>query len=160
MALELYPDFNTKIKKEDINRLFVTDKEFDFINHISAEFMQRIQGQFVFYIPIDREKTIPNSYGESKQKIVKGGQKVKLPASIKEIVTPINDNYGIRHKKELRVAFLQKLNEAYGVNDIFMGDYLEWSDKKYEIINIKRERKVYGQDEYYFEIICSCEARE
>ncbi len=69
--------------------------------------------------------------------------------------------FGIRYKKQLRVSFLQKLNETYGVNDIFPGDFVQWQNKKYEILgNIVRNKKLYGQEEYTFEIICTCEARE
>lgn len=159
MALTNYPDFSTKIIKQDIERLFIQDLEYEFMNHIAAELMQKVAGQYVYLIRIDRERTKTNSYGESKQKIIQG-EPVKLPALVGETVTPVNDEYGIRYKKQLRVSFLQKLNETYGVNDVFVGDFVEWQQKRYEILKLDRNRKLYGQEQYTFEIICTCEARE
>lgn len=159
MALENYPDFDTKVTKQGVERLFIQDLEFDFMNHIAAELMQKISGQYVHLIRIDRERTKANSYGESKQKIIQG-EPTKLPALVGETVTPVNDDYGIRYDRKLRVSFLQKLNEAYGVNDVFVGDFVQWQEKKYEILNIQRNRKLYGQKEYTFELVCTAEIRE
>lgn len=159
MALENYPDFDTKVKNEGVQRLFVQQLEYDFMNHIAAELMQKISGQYVHLLRVDREKTKVNTYGESKQKILLGNP-VKLPALVGETVIPVNDEFSIRYKKQLRVSFLQALNEAYGVNDVFKGDFVEWQEKRYEIINISRNRKLYGQKEMTFEIVCNCEVRE
>lgn len=159
MALENYPDFDTKITKQGVERLFVQDLEFDFMNHIASELMQKISGQYVFLIRIDRERTKVNSYGESKQKVIQG-EPIKLPALVGETVTPVNDEFGIRYDRKLRVSFLQALNEAYGVNDVFVGDFVTWQEKKYEILNISRNRKLYGQEKYTFELVCTCEVRE
>lgn len=159
MALEEYPNFSTQIKNEGVTKLFIQELEYDFMNHIASELMQKISGQFVHLMRVDRQRTKTNSYGEAVQKVLMG-EPVKLPALVGETVTPINDEFGIRYKKQLRVSFLQKLNEAYGVNDVFQGDFLDWQQKRYEIINISRNRKLYGQQEYTFEIICTCESRE
>lgn len=159
MALTKYPDFNTKVVKQDIERLFIQDLEFEFMNHIAAELMQKVAGQYVYLIRVDRERTKTNSYGESKQKIIQG-EPIKLPALVGETVTPVNDEYGIRYDRKLRVSFLQVLNEAYGVNDVIMGDFVTWQEKKYEILKIDRNRKLYGQEKYTFELVCTAEIRE
>jgi len=159
MALEEYPNFSTQVKNEGVKKLFIQDLEYNFMNHIASELMQKISGQYVHLYRVDRQRTKTNSYGESVQKVLMG-EPVKLPALVGETVTPINDEFSIRYKKQLRVSFLQVLNIAYGVNDVFQGDFLEWQQKRYEIINISRNRKLYGQENYTFEIICTCEARE
>lgn len=158
MSLSAYPDFDITVKKEDIQRLFVNRKEYDFINKIASEFLQKIAGQFVYYLKIDRQRTEPNIYGESKAKILFA--ETKVPALVSEVVRLVNDEYGPRYEKDLRVAFLQELNKVYGINDIVMGDFIKWQDKTYEILNVERHKKIYGQEEFTFEIIANCKARE
>jgi len=147
------------IKEDEISSIFITDKEVNFINSVASEVLQKTMAQSVFYIKIDKERTQSNFYGESKEKITM--DKIKLPARVTNIVRPINDEYGIRYEKETRIAFLQKLNIAYGVNDIEYGNFIEWQQKLYEIINIDRKRILYGQEQFGdFEIICICKARQ
>lgn len=161
--MTLLANYTPSVIKEDIKRAFINDKEFAFMNSVIAEYMQRIAGQFVHYLKINKQKTKSNIYGESKQKIT--FDKVKLPALVSEVVKFENDDLGLKYKKTLRVGFLSKLNEAYGVNDIVLGDYILWGGgeefgKKYEIINIERHKKFFGASEYYYEIVAICEARE
>src|ERR1035437_2054559 len=106
----LIENFTTDLKIEPIQNIFMPQKDVDYFNWVASQFMQRVQGQSVLFIKIDKETTQSNFYGESKNKRVQGDP-IRLPASVSEIVTPINDETGIRFKKQLRVGFLQKLNE-------------------------------------------------
>ena len=156
----LTANFSTQITAGSISNLFVQQEEVDFINKVVAEYLTKVAGQSVYYIQIDINRTQTNLYGESKTKIIQG-KKVQLPATIQQIVQPENTENGIRYSRKLRVGFLTKLNEAYGVNDIRQGNYIEWNNMTYEIINIERQRMVFGQERFSnFEIICNCEIRE
>jgi hypothetical protein len=156
----LTANFSTQLTADNISNLFVQQKEVDLINKMAAEYMNKISGQYVYYIQIDIDRTQTNFYGESKEKIVQGN-KVKLPAIVQQVVKPINDENGIRYDRNLRVGFLSRLNEAYGVNNIIQGNFLEWNKMIYEIISIERQRMIFGQERFSdFEIICNCKIRE
>lgn len=156
----LTANFSTQLTADSISNLFIQQAEVDLINKLAAEYMTKIAGQYVYYIQIDIDRTETNIYGESKSKIVQG-KKIQLPATVQQIVKPENTENGIRYSRKLRVGFLSKLNNAYGVNDIRLGNYLEWNKMNYEIINIERQRMIFGQERFSdFEIICNCEIRE
>lgn len=156
----LHKNYNIdEIEKSDIHSIFIGKKEFKLMQKISAEYLQKVQGQYVLYIKIDRQKTESNIYGETKHKIIEGNP-IKLPATVAEIAKMVNDDFGIRFDKDLRVSFLNVLNEQYGVTDVRMGDFVEWQQKKYEIVAIDRTRKFFGLEEFCFEINCTCKARE
>jgi len=156
----LTSNFSTQLTADSISNLFIQQAEVDLINKLAAEYMTKIAGQYVYYIQIDIDRTETNIYGESKSKIVQG-KKIQLPATVQQIVKPENTENGIRYSRKLRVGFLSKLNNAYGVNDIRLGNYLEWNKMNYEIINIERQRMIFGQERFSdFEIICNCEIRE
>jgi hypothetical protein len=159
-ASSLTANFSTQLTAGSISNLFIQQQEVDFINKIASEYMTKISGQYVYYIQIDVDRTSTNFYGESKEKIVQGN-KIKLPATVQQVVKPINDENGIRYSRTLRVGFLSRLNEAYGVNNIFQGNFLEWNKMIYEIINIEKQRMIFGQERFSnFEIICNCVVRE
>jgi len=157
--LSALPEYNSSVTKQDIDQLFAKQKEFDFMNVIAAELHQKVIGQYVYYFKVDKERTETNIYGESKEKIVQG-EKVKVPCTVSEVIKPVNDSFGIRFDKSLRVAFLLKLLDAYGISNVFQGDYLEFQQKNYEIVSIERHRKFYGNQEQTFELIATCKVRE
>lgn len=167
ISASLTANFSTQlIADNNIETIFIKQAEVDMINHFAAEYMQKIAGQFVYYIKIDVQRTKTNIYGETKTKIVQDSDfnknGIKLPATVKQIVTPINDGNGLRYDRTLRVGFLSKLNQAYGVNDIFSGDFIKWNNMIYEIIQPpERQRMIFGQAEFSdFEIICTCKVRQ
>ena len=156
----LTANFSTQLTADSISNLYIQQEEVDLINKMAAEYMTKIAGQYVYYIQIDVDRTETNIYGESKSKIVQGN-KIKLPATVQQIVKPENTENGIRYERTLRIGFLSKLNQAYGVNDIRQGNFIEWNKMTYEIINIERQRMIFGQERFSdFEIVCNCKIRE
>ncbi len=156
----LTANFSTQITADSISNLYIQQEEVDLINKMAAEYMTKIAGQYVYYIQIDVDRTETNIYGESKSKIVQGN-KIKLPATVQQIVKPENTENGIRYDRTLRIGFLSKLNQAYGVNDIRQGNFIEWNKMTYEIINIERQRMIFGQERFSdFEIVCMAKIRE
>ena len=52
-----------------MGRLYITNREIDFINDITKELIKDVVGQIVIYYPISEEKTKTNLYNESDQKV-------------------------------------------------------------------------------------------
>lgn len=125
-------------------RLFVTNRELNYISDLTKEIIKDVIGQKVYYYPISEKKTKTHAvYGESHQKVF--DNPIILDAMVDtnfQTETKI-DQFGIdtQYKLEIFVQYRDLLEKGLEVN---IGDYFSFSEIFYEITDITFTRFIYG----------------
>lgn len=129
-------------------RLFITEREINFISDITKEITKDISGQKIYYYPISESKTLTNGvYNESEQKIFDN------PISIDALVSAQYQEdtritaFGVDTQFKIDV-FLQYRDLADKGIKLSIGDYFSFSDIFYEITNNVVIKNIFGQAEY------------
>ena len=123
-------------------RLFVTERELNFIADITREIVKDVVGQCIYYYSVSELKTKTHDvYTEAMQKIF--DNPIKIDAFVDNIYqtdTKI-DQFGVDQRYKLDV-FLQyrDLNEK-GIN-ISLGDFFSFGDVFYEITGKSQWREI------------------
>lgn len=129
-----------------MSRLFVTQRELNFISDITKEVVSDVVGQKVYYFPISEIKTrMHDVYNESPEKIFDN------PIEIKALVnSPDNDTtmalFGPERLFKLEVFVQDRDMVERGIN-IELGDFIQYGEMTYEIEKVTQVRNIYGQVE-------------
>jgi len=131
-----------------MSRLFITNRELNFISDITKEIIKDVMGQKIFYYPISEIKTQTHSvYSEALKKFF--DNPIALDAMVDnnfQTDTKI-DKFGIdaQYKIEVYVQYRDLIDKGINVS---IGDFFSFSDVFYEITESVFMRNIYGLPEH------------
>lgn len=129
-------------------RLFIGEKEIQFINDLTKEFVKDVVGQIINYFPVSAIKTqIHEVYNESLKKILENPIKVPALVGMPEYSSKTT-NFGsdIEAKIEVLVQYRDLQDKSLVVSQ---GDFFSYDDILYEILTVTNSGKnVFGLAEY------------
>jgi len=129
-----------------MSRLFITQRELNFISDITKELIKDVVGQRIFYFPISEIKTRTHElYQESPEKIFDN------PIEIEALIeSPAGETkvalFGPERLKTINV-FLQYHDLIDRKINVSIGDFIRYGDVVYEISKYTEIRNIYGQVE-------------
>jgi len=128
-------------------RLFITQREINFISDITKEIVKDVVGQKIYYYPISETKTKTHEvYEEALQKIFDNPILIEaLVNSEFQNETKIN-KFGVDTQFTLEVYIQHRDMVEKGINPS-IGDYFSFGTIFYEITEYKYMRTIYGQAE-------------
>ena len=136
--------------------LFLGKKERDFVKQVNDELIERIIGQGIFYYPISMEHTnFHPMYGESIEKTYLPPIRVYALVMWEGFETQTT-NLGIDRRPSIIVHFhKRRLTED---QDLFVreGDFVQYGDTFYEIVQLNEPKQIFGQVEHKMEIEAKC----
>lgn len=138
-----------------MSRLFVTQRELNFISDITKELVSDIVGQRVYYFPISEIKTrVHDVYNESPDKVYDN------PIEIKALVeSPENDTkmnlFGPERLYKIEVFLHDRDMLDRGIN-VELGDFIQYGDLMYEIEKVTPIRNIFGQVEHNDGVKLTC----
>lgn len=129
-------------------RLFVTQRELDYISDITKEIIKDVNSQSLILYPVSELKTKAHPlYNESIKKIF--DHPIKIEALIDnsfEKDTVINQ-FGVDKNFKIEAFVHYRDMVERGIN-ICIGDYFTFSDVVFEITEARIMRNIYGQAEH------------
>jgi len=141
--------------------LFLGKKERDLVKQVNDELIERVIGQGVFYYPISMKNTnFHPLYGEAVTKTFLPPVRV-YALIVWEGFTTETTNFGIHRRPSIVIHFHKR--RLIEDQDLFVreGDFVQYGDTLYEIINTDEPRQIFGQVEHKMEIEAKClKARE
>lgn len=128
-------------------RLFLTRREIAFINDINKELIKDVIGQYIYYYPVDYERTqIHPIYQEAVKKVFKAP--IKLDCLVdqpqKESVAGIFGS-SVESTLELFIQARDLLDKDIKISE---GDFFTYGDSAFEIVSYIQLSNIYGQEEY------------
>ena len=128
-------------------RLFITQREINFISDITKEIVKDVVGQKIYYYPVSETKTKSHEvYDEALQKIFDNPVIVDVLVNSEfQTETKIN-KFGIDSQFTLEVYIQHRDMIEKGINPA-IGDYFSFGAIFYEITEYKYMRTIYGQAE-------------
>lgn len=129
-------------------RLYLTERELNFISDITKEVIKDVVGQRIFLYPISEHKTLTHGvYNESVKKVF--DNPISLDALVSNTYqedTKINQ-FGVDSQYQLEV-FVQYRDLVEKGIDVSIGDYFSFSNIFYEINDKVTMRNIYGLPEH------------
>ena len=128
-------------------RLFITEREINFINDIGKEIMKDVVGQKIYYFPINEVKSrVHDVYEEAIEKVFDNPIEIDClveytPQEIRANIFGSEESYSIE-------VFLQErdLNDK-GIN-VTEGDFFSYGEVFFEVIQAPDSAVIYGQIEH------------
>lgn len=131
-----------------MSRLFVTQREIDFINDTAKELIKDIVGQKIYYYPISVAKTKTHGiYGESMQKVYDNPIAIDALVDAEFQTETKVSAFGVDQQYKLEVFILYKDLIDKGI-DVTVGDYFSFSDVFYEVTDESILKNTYGLPEH------------
>ena len=142
--------------------MFLGEKERNLVKQVNDELIERVIGQQVLYYPIDIDTSpFHPLYGEAIEKTFLPPIRVYALVEWGGKETQHQDNFGIESMSTITVNFhKRRLTED---QDLYVreGDFVLYAGQYYEIVALKWNKFLFGQDEHYFQIQADCiRARE
>ena len=136
--------------------LFLGKKERDFVKQVNDELIERVIGQGIFYYPIGMEHTnFHPLYGEAVEKTYLPPIRV-YALIVWEGFTTETTNLGIDRRPSIVVHFhKRRLTED---QNLFVreGDFVQYGDTFYEIVQLNEPKQIFGQIEHKIEVEAKC----
>lgn len=129
-------------------RLFIGQKEIQFINDLTKEFIKDIAGQFINYFPVSALKTeIHEIYNESLRKILENPIKVPALVGMPEYSSKTT-NFGSDIEAKIEVLIQYRDLQDKGIT-LSQGDFFSYDDILYEVLTMTNAGKnIFGLAEY------------
>lgn len=128
-------------------RLFITQRELNFISDITKEIIKDVIGQKIYYYPISETKTKTHEvYSEAIQKIFDNPIVLEVLVNNEFQIETKIDKFGIDAQYKIEVYVQHRDMIEKGISPA-IGDYYSFSDVFYEITEYKFMRNIYGQAE-------------
>lgn len=129
-------------------RLFITQREMNFISDITKEIIKDVGGQVIYYYPINELKTaVHGVYNEAIQKVFDNPIKLDCFVDTRfQEPTKINE-FGVdsQYKIEAYVQYRDLVEKGIAVAT---GDFFSFGDIFYEVTSRTVMRTIYGQPEH------------
>lgn len=131
-----------------MSRLFITQREIDFISDVTKEVIKDVVGQRVFYYSVSEQKTQVHAvYGEALEKFYNAPIAVDaLVSNVFQSDTSISQ-FGVDTKYKIEVYAQYRDLVEKGIN-INVGDFFSYGNVFYEITEVNFIRGIYGQIEH------------
>lgn len=130
-----------------MSRLFITQREINFISDITKELIKDVVGQKIYYYRVRDDLTkIEELYGESIEKIFDYPIEIESrvlykPQEIKSTKFGIEDNRTI----EVDIQYRDMIDKDI---EIRMGDFFSYDSSYFEIVSVTTSKVTYGQIEH------------
>lgn len=129
-------------------RLFVTERELNFISDLSKELIKDIVGQKIYYYPISELKTKTHSiYNESLQKMFDNPIIIECLVDANFQQSTKIDKFGVDKQFALEV-FIQYRDLVDKGIQVTIGDFFSFDEVFYEITETIIEKNLYGLPEH------------
>jgi hypothetical protein len=128
-------------------RLFITQREMNFISDITKEVIKDVIGQKIYYYPVSESKTKSHDvYAEAIQKIFDNPITLDVLVNNEFQIDTKIDKFGVDTNFKIEVYVQHRDMVEKGISPA-IGDYYSFSDVFYEITEYKYMRNIYGQAE-------------
>jgi len=128
-------------------RLFITQREMNFISDITKEVIKDVIGQKIYYYPVSESKTKSHDvYAEAIQKIFDNPIALDVLVNNEFQIDTKIDKFGVDTNFKIEVYVQHRDMVEKGISPA-IGDYYSFSDVFYEITEYKYMRNIYGQAE-------------
>lgn len=130
-----------------MSRLFITQREINFINDIGKEIVKDVIGQKIYYYSINEVKTrIHDVYEEAPEKVYENP--INLDALVKYEPQDVRANYFGSEEFYTIEAYVQQrdLNDK-GIS-VEEGDFFSFGEVFFEVIQAPDSNIIYGEVEY------------
>lgn len=132
---------------------FVTERDFQFFQHINKEIVMDIVDVPVVLYRIVPELTSINIYGESTNKARYRG--IQLHALVQYSGTePVSEGFGFDASQTAEFRFVRKLLQDTNTYPE-VGDVIGYNESFYEINSINEIQLIAGRPQYTHSIVCS-----
>lgn len=136
-------------------RLFIGNREQQFMADIAKEFMKDVVGQVAYLFPVSTLKTqIHPVYEEAIKKIYENPVKIEVLADQVERGSS-NSNFGLDRETRVKIWFHNRDLIDKDLR-IFAGDFILYGDTFYEIESINLKQNIYGQEDHIVSWESSC----
>jgi len=129
-------------------RLFITQRELNFISDITKEIVKDVVGQKIYYYPISELKTKTHTiYRESVKKIYDNPIEIECFVDANFQQPTKIDKFGIDKQFMLEVFIQYRDLVDKGIN-VNIGDFFSFDENFYEITEAVISRNIYGMPEH------------
>lgn len=129
-------------------RLFIGQREIEFVNDLTKEFIKDVAGQTIQYFPVSPFKSkINNIYNESIEKVFENPVKIPALVGMPEYTSKIT-NFGpdIEAKIEVLIQYRDMQDKKIVPSE---GDFFSYDDVLYEVLTVVNAGKnIFGLAEY------------
>ncbi len=132
---------------------FVTQRDFEFIQHITRELIDDTMDVGVVLYKIVVESTKINIYGESTTKPRYTPVKVNAIVNYNKNTTVAGDGFGLEQQQRVDFRFARRMLQEVKVYPE-IGDILGYNNHYYEINNIQETQLIAGKPGFNTAIIC------
>lgn len=138
--------------------IYITQKEIDLWNSFSEEILDKITGQRIYFLEIDKKTTkIDDLYGEAKDIVFKSPITVQALVNITQWENEMEHGQ-IRESPTIEVYLSKKkLDEIGFINaKSIIGNYLIFGNKMWEILTCVAKQLLWGEAEWVFGANMEC----
>lgn len=135
---------------------FVTQRDFQFFQHINKEIVRDIIDIEVVLYKIISDVVKVNIYGESIEKPKYRGMSLNALIRYPKKVAETEDGFGYDvTQSDVEFRFVRKLLQDVNVYPD-VGDIIKYNDNFYAINNVNEVQLIAGRPEYNQSVICEC----
>ncbi|MAG25290.1 hypothetical protein CMI47_06890 [Candidatus Pacearchaeota archaeon] len=130
-----------------MSRLFITQREIDFINDIGKEVVKDVVGQKIYFFPISKIKSdVHDVYEESPNKVF--DNPIEIEALVKYQPQDIRSNlFGSEEYYTIEVYIQKKDLNDRGIQ-IREGDFFSYGSVFFEVVQVPDSSTIYGEIEF------------
>jgi hypothetical protein len=133
---------------------FVSQKDFNFFQHINRELVSDVVDVDVILYKIALETTAVNLYGEATEKARYTGVELKSLVRYPKNISHTKDGFGVDVEQNVEFRFVRALLEQVKTYPE-AGDIIFYDEAYYEIDNVNDTQLVAGQPQYTTSILCN-----
>jgi hypothetical protein len=133
---------------------FVSQKDFNFFQHINRELVSDVVDVDVILYKIALETTAINLYGEATEKARYTGVELKSLVKFPKTTSSTKDGFGADVDQNVEFRFVRALLEQVSTYPE-VGDIIYYDESYYEIDNVNDTQLVAGQPQYTTSILCN-----
>jgi hypothetical protein len=138
--------------------IFIRDQEIDFFNDLADEVVQKITGQKIYFLRIDKDTTIIDQlYQEAKK--LNFHEPIQVYGLVKIITwEDVMEQGQIKESPTVEFYLTKKNLAAIGFETArsVIGQYFIWGEKVYEILSCVSKQLVWGEPDWTFGATMDC----
>jgi hypothetical protein len=132
---------------------FVTQRDFEFIQHITRELIDDTMDVGVILYKIVANTAKVNIYGESAVKARYTPVKINAIVNYNKNTVSSGDGFGVDQQQRVDFRFARRMLQEVNIYPE-MGDIIEYNNHYYEINNIQETQLIAGKPGFNTAIIC------